>query len=265
MNPEEPPAPDAPCRRQASFDSKDTSLVNSFFNNSEFEFEHEAASSMLNANSEFYRKQNKMSLMIFNTEPLSDHQMITGVLFCKIPEVLPAGSFYLKIKALQRKSIKKVSNESNLEGILNFIRNNNQIPKDNRNNQSAKFAQRPLSEKSQRNSSTASDHAQPPGREPLGSYKQEVHLGSDRGINHQSAPAFINQSQNINLNINININNQKEAGGIIKQAMEGLKNIVRVKPRKKSIKTSQIMPLEQYKCSERWGLIPEQNLIKTFN
>jgi hypothetical protein len=206
-----------------------------------------------------------MSLMIFNTEPLSDHQMITGVLFCKIPKALPAGSFYLKIKALQRKSIKKVSNESNLVDILNFIRNNNQIPKDNRNNQSAKFAQLPLSKMSQRHSSTASDHAPPPINDPLGSFKQEVHLRSESGINNQSTPAYINQSQNINLNINININNQKEAGGIIKQAMEGLKDIVRVKPREKSIKTTQIMPLEQYNCSERCGPIPEQNLIRTFN
>jgi hypothetical protein len=229
-------------------------------------FEQEAAPSMLNANSEFYRKQNKMSLMIFNTETLNDHQMNTGVLFCKIPEALPAGSFYLKIKALQRKSIKKVSNESNLEGILNFIRNNNQIPKDNRNNQSAKFAQGPPSEKSRKHSSYASDRAPPPlSGDPSENFKQEVHLGSDRGINHQSAPAYINQSQNINLNINININNRKEAGGIIRQTIKGLKNIVRVNSRKKATRTRQIVPLEQYKCYQGCGLIPEQNLIRTFN
>lgn len=56
MNPEDPPVPEAPRRRQASFDSKDTSLIDSFFNNSEFEFEQEAAPSMLNANSEHFRK-----------------------------------------------------------------------------------------------------------------------------------------------------------------------------------------------------------------
>ena len=206
--------------------------------------------------------------MIFNTETLDDNQMITGVLFCKIPEALPAGTFYLKIKALQRKTIKKVSNESNLEGILNFIRNNNQIPKDNRNNQSAKFTQRPDQEKSQRHSSHPSDHAPPQSEEPIKEFKAGVELGSDKNINTKSAPSYINQSRNINLNINININSQNEADGIIKQTIKGIKNIVRLNSRQKSIKTTQVTPLDQWKYNQgQQGcpVIPEQNLIKTFN